>query len=103
MTLDVIYNAYEQDPSSFPANLPSTDGALTVNIQGSNVGIQVQDSNPADFAAMVSSLQSDGMQIQASSATNGTVVGMLPIAELPAVAQLTGAPSVTPLFQPMLR
>ena len=95
-----IYNAYEQDPSSFPANLPSTDAGDKVIIQGSNVGIQVQDSNPADFAAMVSSLQSDGMQIQASSAINGTVVGMLPIAELPAVAQLTNAPSVTPLMQP---
>jgi hypothetical protein len=100
VTLNVIYNAYEQDPSSFPANLPSTDGALKVIIQGSNVGIQVQDSNPADFAAMLSSLQSDGMQIQTSSAAYGMVVGMLPIAELPAVAQLTDAPSVTPLMQP---
>jgi len=102
VTLNVIYNAYEQDPSSFPASLPSTDGANLVIIQGSNVGIQVHDSNPANFAAMLSSLQSDGMQIQTSSATYGTVVGMLPIAELPAVAQLSNAPSVTPLMRPML-
>jgi len=98
-TLEVIYDAYQQDPSGFPAHLPSTDGASKVVIQGSNVGIQVHDNNPADFAALVSDLQSAGMQIQTTSALYGTVVGMLPIAQLPAVAELSEAPSVTPLFQ----
>jgi hypothetical protein len=102
-TLDVIYDAYTQDPSGFPANLPATNGANLVVIQGSNVGIQVHDNNPADFNTLVSELQADGMQINSSSATYGLVVGLLPIAQLPAVAALPGAPSVNPIFQPILR
>jgi hypothetical protein len=102
-TLDVIYDAYVQNPGDFPANLPATDGANLVVIQGSNVGIQVHDSNPADFATLVSDLQGAGMQIQSTSASYGTVVGMVPIAQLPAVAGLSEAPSVTPLFQSSLK
>jgi len=99
--LGVIFNAYTQDPTNFLANLPSTDLANKVVIQGSNVGIQVHDNNPADFATLVSQLQAAGMQISSSSATYGLVVGMLPIAQLPAVAGLPEVPSVTPMFQPM--
>jgi hypothetical protein len=101
-TLDVIYNAYEASPANFPANLPATDGANRVVIQGSNVGIQVNDSNPADFDQLLSELENDGMQVTVSSAYYGTIVGMLPIAELPAVGALPQAPSVTPLFAPTL-
>ena len=67
-TLDVIYNAYEQNPGGFPANLPATDGANTVVIQGNNVGIQVHDGNPADFNNLLIDLQNDGMQVTLSSA-----------------------------------
>ncbi len=102
-SLGVIYNAYEQNPAGFPANLPSTDGANLVLIQGSNVGIQVQDGNPADFGTLLTELQSAGMQVTTSSAQYGLIVGMLPISELPTVADLPDAPSVTALMQPMLR
>jgi hypothetical protein len=101
-TLDVIYNAYEQDPSAFPTNLPATNDANTVQIQGTNVGIQVHDGNPADFNTLVSALQSAGMQITISSAQYGTVVGFLPVAQLPTVAALSDAPSVMPLFQQVM-
>jgi hypothetical protein len=101
--LSVIYDAYTQDPTNFLANLPSTDLANKVVIQGSNVGIQVHDNNPADFATLVSQLQAAGMQILSSSATYGLVVGMLPIAQLPAVAGLPEVPSVTAMFQPLAR
>ncbi len=101
--LDVIYDAYTQSPSDFAANLPSTDGANRVVIQGTNVGIQVSDNNPADFNTLVSQLQAAGMQITTSSATYGLVVGMVPIAQLPAVAGLSDTPSVTALYQPILR
>jgi hypothetical protein len=100
--LDTIYNAYEQNPGGFPANLPATGGANLVVIQGANVGIQVHDSNPADFATLLTELQTAGMQVTISSAQDGTIVGMLPISQLPAVADLPGAPSVTPLFRPTL-
>jgi hypothetical protein len=99
-TLGVIYDAYEQNPGGFPANLSGTAASLVV-IQGSNVGIQVHDSNPADFDQLLTELQTDGMQVTISSAYYGTIVGMLPISQLPAVAALTEAPSITPLFQPL--
>jgi hypothetical protein len=102
-TLDVIYDAYEQNPGGFPANLPATDGATLVVIQGTSVGIQVRDSNPADFATFLTDLENAGMQVTIASAQNGTVVGMLPISQLPAVADLPDAPSVAPLFQPILQ
>lgn len=86
VVLDVIYTAYEQSPSDFPDNLPTEDGANLVVIQGDDVGIQVHDSNPSDFSTLVTELQSAGMQITISSSSYGTIVGMLPIAQLPSVA-----------------
>ncbi len=101
-TLDVIYSAYEQNPGGFPANVPTTDGANMVVIQGTSVGIQVQDSNPAQFDTLLTDLQNAGMQVTLSSAQYGTVVGMVPISQLPAVGQLPEVTSVTPLFRPTL-
>jgi hypothetical protein len=102
-SLGVIYAAYEADPSDFPADIPATDGATLVQIQGTSVGISVQDSNPADFNTLVTALQNAGMQITDSSASYGIVEGFLPVAQLPTVAALADAPSVTPLYQPTLR
>jgi hypothetical protein len=98
-TLGVIYNAYEQNPGEFPANL--SGAAALVVIQGSNVGIQVHDNNPADFDHLLTELTNAGLQVTSSSASAGTIVGMLPISQLPAVATLPEAPGVTPLFRPV--
>jgi hypothetical protein len=103
VTLDVIYNAYVASPGDFQANLPSTNGANLVVIQGSNVGIQVHDGNPADFNSLMTELQNDGLQVTISSAQYGTIVGMLPIAQLPAIASLSQAPSITPEMIPSLK
>ena len=85
----MIYNAYTQDPGGFPANLPSTDGAGLVVIQGSSVGIQVQDENPARLQHPFDGVAKrwhagDGLEHQ-----DGMIVGLLPISQLPAVASLT--------------
>ena len=98
-TLDVIYNTYEQNPSTFPAGIPTTNGANLVVVQGSNVGIQVKDATPGDLSTLQSELQTAGMQITDSSATYGTVVGMVPVSDLPAVAALSDVTSVAPLWQ----
>ncbi len=66
-TLDVIYDAYEQDPGGFPADLPATNGANLVVIQGTSVGIQVHDNNPAEFATLLTDLQNAGMQVTIAS------------------------------------
>jgi hypothetical protein len=99
-TLGVIYAAYQSDPSDFPADIPATDGANRVQIQGTSVGISLKDSNTGDFNTFVASLQSAGMQITDSSAQYGVVDGFLPVAQLPSVASLPDAPAVVPLFQP---
>lgn len=97
-TLSAIYNAYEQDPSAFPATVSTISGASMVVIDGTNVGIQVKDNNPADFNTLVNELQGAGMQISNSSALYGTVVGLLPIAQLPTVAAFADASSIAPQY-----
>ena len=97
-----IYQEYEQNPTGFSGNTSSANGANLVVIQGDDVGIQVHDGNPADFAALVTELQNAGMQITTADAAYGTVVGLLPIAQLPTVGGLSQAPSVTALMQPIL-
>jgi hypothetical protein len=101
VTLDAVYAAFQQDASDFPANLPTTNEANLVVIQGDNVGIEVHDGNPSDFYTLVTELQNAGMQITSSSATYGVVVGMLPIAELPNVAALPQTTSMGALMQPV--
>jgi hypothetical protein len=100
-TLDVIYAAYEADPSDFPVGIPATNGANLVQLQGTDVGIDVHVGNAADFNSLVTALENAGMQITVTSAEYGIVDGFLPVAQLPAIAALTDAPSVTPLYQPM--
>jgi hypothetical protein len=72
-------------------------------ISGTNVGVSIHDNNAGDFASMVAQLQQDGLQITASDATIGTVQGMIPIADLAAIAKLAQAPSVTPMYNPVMR
>ena len=102
-TLDVVYDAYEQNPGGFPANLPATSGANLVVIQGTDVGIQVHDSNPAEFAKLLTDLKNAGMQVTIASAQYGTVVGTLPVSHLPAVAELPEVLSLAPLYRPTLK
>ncbi len=102
-TLDVIYNAYVQNPGGFPANVPATDGANLVVVEGNSVGIQVHDGNPADFQGLLTDLQSDGMQVTISSAQYGTIDGLLPIAQLPAVAALSQMAAIGPEMQSVLK
>ena len=71
-------------------------------INGTSVGIQVKADNSGDFSSFVTTLQSDGMQVLDSSSTYGLVEGMLPIGQLPAVAQLPQTLSITPMFNPIL-
>ncbi len=65
-------------------------------IEGDQVGIQVQDGNPAEFQTLLTELTQAGMNVSLSSATYGTVIGMLPISDLLAVSQLSQTISITP-------
>ena len=95
--------AYVQDPGGFPANVPATNSANLVVVEGNSVGIQVHDGNPADFQGLLSELQSDGMQVTISSTQYGTIFGLLPVAQLPAVAALSQMAAIGPEMQPVLK
>ncbi len=71
-----------------------------VEFQGTNVGIEVHDGDPADFTALGTELQSLGMQVTTASATYGTYVGFIPIGQIPAVAELPQTPNLSPLMYP---
>jgi hypothetical protein len=97
--LQSLYQEYENQGggSSFKPSLPSD---RLLQISGTSVGVQLKMASSGDFNTFVSDLQADGLQITSSSATYGLVVGMLPIAELPAASQV--AASVTPAPPPVL-
>jgi hypothetical protein len=92
--LNTVYQEYKN------GDLPTTTQAGQVEIQGTNVGVQLRTANPSDFNAMVAAAQSLGLQVQTSSAAYDIVIGFLPINELPAAAQLAGSPAITPLLYP---
>ena len=83
-------------------DLPTTNEPGQVEIQGINVGIQIHSSDPTDFASMVANAENLGLQVTIMSDSFDIVVGFLPIADLPAIAQLSGSPSITPVFNPQL-
>jgi hypothetical protein len=97
--LQSLYQEYESagGGSSFKPSLPS-DSLL--QISGDSVGVSLKMSSSGDFPTFLSQLQSDGLQVTSSSATYGMVDGMLPISDLPTIAQL--ASSVTPTSPPIM-
>jgi hypothetical protein len=98
--LNTIYQQYLQFVNSGGTGTFSSSLSNQIQIQGTNVGVEVHGKG--DFNALVSSLESMGMQISATDAVTQTVVGMLPIADLPAVAQGLQTRSVTPQYLPKL-
>jgi hypothetical protein len=99
--LQTLYQEYQSsnydggDSDDFTA--PSDK---TLIISGSNVEVSLKIGSGTDFNAALSQLQSDGMQVGSSSSAYGLIQGMLPIAQLPAAAQI--AASVTPVSPPHL-
>jgi hypothetical protein len=69
---------------------------------GTDVGIMVKDNNSGDFNTLITELQSDGTQTLESNITYGIIEGMLPIAQLPTIAQLSQTLSVVPMFKPIV-
>jgi hypothetical protein len=100
-SLITVYQQYQRDPVAFSDGIPPTDEADLI-VHGDMVGIQVHDSNPAEFESLTATLVSAGMSISSESATYGTIVGMLPINELLTVAQYSQTISVTPQYAPTL-
>jgi hypothetical protein len=100
--LATIYQQYEQWVAGGEQGTFVSSESAIVEIQGTNVGIEVHDGNPADFAALGTELQNLGMQVNSSSATYGIYSGFIPIAQIAAVAQLPQTPNLSPLMYPIL-
>jgi hypothetical protein len=100
--LQSLYSQYESYESAGGSGTFSPTGVNGLEISGTDVGINFQTSNAAALGTDLSQLQSDGLQISIESATYGTIDGKLPIAELPAVAQISTSASVTGLISPMM-
>jgi hypothetical protein len=94
-----IFHAYEQNPTSFSGS----EFSNLVVISGNDVGIEVHDSNPAEFDTLIGGLTNSGMQVREADATHDLVVGLLPIAQLSVVATLSPTVSVNPQVVPSLR
>jgi hypothetical protein len=92
---DTIYEEYES--GTLPA---STGKPGQFEIQGSDVGVQIETSNSSEFSTLVADALSLGLQVTESSAAYNIVEGFLPISALPAAAQLPGSPSITPMLNP---
>jgi hypothetical protein len=95
LALDTIYEQYENGTLGTPT------GGRPIQIQGANVGVMIHVTDPAEFAADAAAAVALGLQVNASSPQTDTIAGMLPIAELPAAAQLA-AVTITPVYVPML-
>ena len=93
--LDTVYEQYENGTLPAPTGRPGT-----VEIQGSNIGIEIHVSNPSDFAAMVATAENLGLQVMDQSTTYDIVDGFLPISELPELTQFPASASVAPLLYP---
>jgi hypothetical protein len=101
-SLNTIYQRYLKYENDGGTGTFSSSLSGLIQIQGTNVGVQVHGNGSGDFSALVSSLESLGMQVSATDAVTQTVVGMLPISQLPVAAQGLQTLSVTPLFIPVL-
>jgi hypothetical protein len=97
--LQSLYQEYESQGGG--ANFtPSQPSDQLLQIRGTSVAVSLKVSSGSDFNTALAQLQADGMQVSASSPTNGLIEGLLPIAELPAAAQV--AASVAPASQSVL-
>ncbi|WP_076348270.1 hypothetical protein [Paludisphaera borealis] len=93
--LNVIYQNFLTN-----SNQPIETGPGSIPIDGSNVGVNIHGNGQGDFSDFLSTLRNLGMEITATSDVTWTVVGMLPISQLPTAAQTPQTLSITPQYSP---
>jgi hypothetical protein len=100
--LSTIYQQYEAYVAGGSDGSFTSSESTLIYINGTNVGIDAHSNGSGSFSTYVSSLTSLGMQVQASDARTGTVVGFIPISALPNAATLPQTLSLTPMYRPHL-
>jgi hypothetical protein len=95
-----LYREYE-DQGGGSRFTPSLPGGRPVPIRGSRVAVRIKVAFPPALGADLHHLRADGLQIIRTSRAYGLAEGMLPIAALPAVAQI--AAHVWPAHPPITK
>jgi len=91
--LITISKEFQQNPSSdFTSSL-----AGFLRLEGSNVGVDIH-SKSGNLNALIAQLNSLGMRVETVDAAHGLVEGVLPIAQLTAVAQNSQVSSISPIY-----
>lgn len=88
------YQQYVEAGGNGPFVSPRGAGVM---LEGLNVGVMIRGD---DFTALQSMLTELGMQIQATDPHTKNVEGLLPINQLPTVAQHGLVSTITPTYRP---
>ncbi len=80
--------------------LPTGVNGLVIN--DTSVGVNIHDSDAATFKTILAELQTDGLQVTDDSAAYGIIDGMLPIGQLPTVANISPTLSISPMLKPIV-
>jgi len=75
--------------------------AGSIQVVGNQVRVDIRGTT--SVGALASTLSSMGMQVEHTDANTRTVEGLLPISQLPAVAQLSQVTTISPVSNPVLR
>ena len=94
----VLNSIYQEFLASDRSGSFNPKEASLVRIEGTSVGVDIRGSG--DLVAFSAALGRLGMEIQATDPQTGTVEGRLPIAQIPAAAQLAQTISLRPIFKP---
>lgn len=81
------YREYE-DQVRESRSAPGLPGDGLISIRGFRVAVRIKVAFPPALGAYLSHLRADGLQIIRTVPAYGLAEGMLPVARLPAVAQL---------------
>jgi hypothetical protein len=95
-----LYREYE-DQVRDSRSTPSLPGDGLLSIRGFRVAVRIKVAFPPALGAYLRDLRADGLQIIRTVPADGLAEGMLPVAKLPAVAQL--AAHVWPASLPIKR
>ena len=101
--LQSVYSQYETYVSTGDTGPFTPTGVNGLMINGTDVGVNVHTTSAASFETILANLESDGLQVTQSSATYGLIQGMLPIGQLPIIANISPTLSITAIVNPTFK
>jgi len=99
--LIALYLDYQSFNSSGGQGTFSSTHAARLQVVGNQVRVDIRGTT--NVGSLAATLSSKGMHVESTDANTRTVEGLLPISQLPAVAQLSQVTTISPVFRPTLR